>query len=55
MGPCTVQCKMMLFCVKTIMVNSLSFELAHLKNEEKLIWPFGDFLIQYVYNVLSCH
>ena len=46
---------MMLFCVKTIMIDSHNFELAHLKNEEeKQIWPFGDFLIQYIHNVLSC-
>ena len=45
MGPCIVQCKMMLFCVKTIMIDSHNFELAHLKNEEeKQIWPLGSLI-----------
>jgi len=35
MGWCTAQCKMMLFCVQTIMKESCSFELARLKKNKK--------------------
>jgi len=42
MGCCTAQCKMLLFCVKTIVKESHSFELAHLKKKEEenilVIW-----------------
>jgi len=31
MGLCTTQCKMLLFCVKTIVIESFNSELAHLK------------------------
>jgi len=34
MGWCTVQCKMLLFCVKTIMKESWNFELSHLKKKK---------------------
>jgi len=34
MGWCTDQCKMLLFCVKTIMKESHNFELAHLKKKK---------------------
>ena len=34
MGWCTAQCKMLLFCAKTIVKESCSFELADLKKEE---------------------
>ena len=32
MGWCTAQCKMLLFCVKTIVKESCNFELGRLKN-----------------------
>ena len=35
MGWCTAQCKMLLFCLKTIIKESPSFELAHLKKVKK--------------------
>ena len=35
MGWCTAQCKMLLFCLKTIIKESPSFELAHLKKKVK--------------------
>jgi len=46
---------MLLFCAKTAMKESHSFELAHLmkqkkrkKEERKIFQPFGDFMVQYV-------
>jgi len=46
MGWCTTQCKMLLFCVKTIMRESRNFELTRLKKKEKTFWPSaGDFLV----------
>ena len=51
-GWCTLQCEMLLFCVKNIMRESCNFELAHLKKkkekkrrERKTFWPSGDFLV----------
>ena len=35
MGWCTAQCKMLLFCAKTIVKESLKFELAHLKKKKE--------------------
>ena len=35
MGWCTAQCKMLLFGAKTIVKESLKFELAHLKKKKK--------------------
>jgi len=35
MGWCTAQCKMLLFCLKTIIKESPCFELAHLKKKVK--------------------
>ena len=35
MGWCTARCKMLLFCVITIVKESLYFELAHLKKKKK--------------------
>ena len=35
MGSCTAQCKMLLFCAKTVMRESGNFELAGLKKEGK--------------------
>ena len=32
---CTAQCKMLLFCAKTTVKESCSFELAHLEEEEE--------------------
>jgi len=37
MGWCTAQCKMLLFCVKTIVKESHNFELACLKTEKHLL------------------
>jgi len=60
MGWCTTQCKMLLFCVKTIVKESHNFELAHLKkkrrrNKEKhfgCLW-FGIFAM--FYHILHVH
>ena len=35
MGWCTAQCKMLLFCVKTILKESHKFELARLRKKKK--------------------
>ena len=35
MGWCTAQCKMLLFCAKTIVKESRNFELARLKKKKK--------------------
>ena len=49
MGWCTLQCKILLFCVKTILKVSHNFELACLKKkkerkkERETLWLFGDF------------
>jgi len=41
MGWCTAQCKMLLFCVKTIVKDSRNFELARLKKKKKKEKHFG--------------
>ena len=37
-------------CVKTIVIDSHNFELAHQKKER---WPFGDFLVWYFHDAFS--
>jgi len=53
-GWCTAQCKMLLFCAKTIVKESHSFELARLK-KKKTFWPSGDFLVRYFHNAFWHH
>ena len=55
MGWCTGPCKILLFCVKTIVEESRNFELACLKKkkERKTFWPSDDFLVQYFHNAFS--
>jgi len=54
---CTAQCKMLLFCVKTIM-RVMHFELAEETEEEerkKNIWPSGNFRVQYFHGAFSLY
>ena len=52
MGWCTARCKMVLFCVKTIMKELHKFELARLKRKKKNIWPSGElYCNQYPFRV----
>jgi len=53
---------MLLFCAKTAMKESHSFELARLmkqkkrkKKERTIFRPFGDFMVQYFCGVFSHH
>jgi len=58
MGWCTAQCKMLLFCAKTIVKESHNFEIACLqkkKKERKENWLFGDFLVWYFHNAFLYH
>lgn len=42
-GSCTTQCRLLLFHVKTVVIDLRNFELDCLKKEEeKWFWPFGD-------------
>ena len=44
MGSCTAQCKILLFCAKTVKIDSRNIELACLKKDvENRFWPLGDF------------
>ena len=57
MGWCTAQCKMLLFCAKTVVKESRNFELAHLKKkkkkERKTFWLSSNFLVQYFHNAFT--
>ena len=63
LGWCTGQCKMLPFCVKTIVKESHNLELARLKKKKKkkkkrkkkkniLAISFGDFMVQYFHDAL---
>ena len=61
MGWCTVKCKMLLFCVKTVVKESSNFVLAHLKKKmkgkkkEELFWLFDNSQVRYFRDAFSCH
>ena len=53
MGSCTAQCRMLLFCLRTIVRESHNFGLVFPKKEENSFWPFSGFLIQYFVMLLE--
>lgn len=44
---------MLLFCMKTVMIVTCNFEIAHLKKEEEAenILPFGGFMVQLMWSL----
>jgi len=50
MDKCTAQCKMLLFCVKTIVHTIWTSYPVWRRRRRKAFWPSGDFLVWYFRN-----